>query len=140
MSSQLTPSLAISLVPRSPELLALRRSPQQPRNAPTLPTLPKTNAYIFTKGLIRRTMLDTTPRSVLYNCTQPSCNYLKTMDTTRVVGTGNFIKHYNNQHKDIPTSLANEKQLKQSKKENPEFLRRYSSRTTLADHIRKLVL
>jgi hypothetical protein len=79
MSSQLTSSLALSPVLGSPGLPALRRSPRRPRNAPTLPTLPKTNVYIFSKGLIRRTMLDTTPRSVLYNCTQPLCNYSKTM-------------------------------------------------------------
>src|SRR5208282_3165667 len=103
MSSQLASSSALSLAPRSPELLALRRSPRRPCRPLTLP---KTNAYIFTKGLYQRTLLDTTPPSVSYTCTQPGCIYKRTMATVQVVSTGNLIKHYNNCHKDIPTSQA----------------------------------
>jgi hypothetical protein len=43
------------------------------------------------------------------------------METLKVVSTGNFVKHYNNHHKDIPTSLAEEKQLKKPEKEKTEF-------------------
>ena len=100
--------------------------------------LPKTNLYLFTHDLIRRTLLSTNPRSVLYNCTQPGCNYSKRMAGTQVTSTGNFVKHYNNQHKDIPTSLAEEKQLK--KPERAEFFWKYSSGSTSTEHIWKLIL
>jgi hypothetical protein len=42
------------------------------------------------------------------------------MAIVQVVLTGNLIKHYNNRHKDIPTSQAEEKE-KIQKQEKPEF-------------------
>jgi hypothetical protein len=137
MSSQLATSSALSSAPRSPELPALRRSPQRPCSPPPLP---KTNAYIFTKGLYQRTLLDTTPRSVLYTCTQLGCTYKRTMATIQVVSTGNLIKHYNNRHKDIPTSIAEEKEKEAQKQEKPKFFRKYSSIGPLKERIRKLIL
>jgi isocitrate dehydrogenase len=117
-------------------LPALRRSPRRPRGPITLP---KTNAYIFTKGLFQRTLLDTTPRSVQYICTQLGCMYSKKVETIQVVSTGNLIKHYNNRHKDIPTSVAEEKQKKAEIKEKPEFFRVYSS-GSIDERFRKLII
>jgi hypothetical protein len=68
------------------------------------------------------------------------CNYSKKLLTTQVVSTSNLIKHYNTHHKDIPTSLNEEQQLKQLEK--PEFFKKYSARTRTSsrDHIWKLIL
>jgi hypothetical protein len=61
------------------------------------------------------------------------------MLTTRVLSTGNLIKHYNNHYKDIPTSAAKERSLKRLEQPDlPTFFRKYSAR--LGDHIRKLIL
>ena len=136
MSSRLTSSSAISPALGSPQLPALRRSPRRPHGPSTLP---KTNAYIFTKGLYQRTLLDTTPRSVQYTCTQLGCVYSRRMETIQVVSTGNLIKHYNNSHKNIPTSLAEEKQMETAKQEKPEFFRTYSS-GSIDERFRKLIL
>ena len=134
MTSQLTSSSAISPALGSLQLPALRRSPRRPRG----PSLPKTNAYIFTKGLYQRTLLDTTPRSVQYTCTQPGCIYSRKMETVQVVSTGNLIKHYNNRHKNIPTSLAEEKQMEISEQEKPKFFWTYSTRS-IDKRFRKLI-
>jgi hypothetical protein len=58
------------------------------------------------------------------------------MATTKVVSTGNLIKHYNNRHKGIPTSGAEDKQLKTEK---PEFFRKYNTGLS-TDYVRKLIL
>jgi hypothetical protein len=49
------------------------------------------------------------------------------MLTTRVISTSNLIKYYNTHHKDIPTSVAKEQQLKRLKK--AEFFKKYNART-----------
>ena len=137
MSSQLTSS---SLTPPlgSPQLLVLQRSPRRSlRNrGPPLVILPKTNAYIFTRGLFRRTLLSTDPPSVQYECTQLSCVYLVTIATIRVASTGNLIKHYLHCHKGIPTTEAEERKLQTEK---PIFFKKYSIGLTI-DNIRKLIL
>ena len=138
LSSTLSPALRSPVMAsKSPELPPLRQSPRRrPQSGPTQESaLPKTNSYVFTHSLIRRTLLLTTPRFVLYNCTQPSCTFLKRMETLKVISIGNFVKHYQTHHKDIPISLAEEKQLKQPEKEKTEFFRKYPSRTTSADYI-----
>jgi hypothetical protein len=60
------------------------------------------------------------------------------MLTTRVVSTSNLIKHYNTHHKDIPTSIAEEQQLKRPEK--AEFFKKYNAGIGTGDHIRKLIL
>jgi hypothetical protein len=49
------------------------------------------------------------------------------MLTTQVISTGNLIKHYNTHHKDIPTSVAKERQLKRPEK--AEFFKKYNAKT-----------
>jgi len=73
--------------------------------------IPKTNAYVFTAGLFKRTKLATTPSSVLYSCTQPGCTYQTTMLSHRVLSTGNLLKHYHGRHKGVPTSHDEAKKL-----------------------------
>lgn len=138
MSSQLGSSLTPP--PRSPQLPVLRRSPRKLRGP--APTLPKTNAYIFTHGLYRRTLLSTDPPSVQYGCMQLSCNYIVTIAGTRLASTGNLIKHYLFRHKGIPTSEAEARKMEsqsQTEVEKPEFFRKYSVGLTI-DHFRKLLL
>ena len=136
MSSQLNMSSSLlTPLPGSPELPVLRRSPQQIRPIP-LPTLPKTNAYIFTHGLYQRTLLSTNPPSVHCECMQLSCNYSVKLATTRVVSTGNLIKHYLFWHKGILMTEAKERKL-QTKK--PIFFKKHSVGLTV-DNIRKLIL
>jgi hypothetical protein len=151
MSSQLNLSSMLSRVSPSPslgssELPVLRRSPrssqsqsQSQSQSRTQPTLPKTIAYVFSHGLFKRTLLSTDPPSVQYACMQISCNYSTKILGTRLASTGNLIKHYNNHHKDVPTSVTEERQMKKPDQPGrPDFFRKYSSRT--GDHIRKLTL
>ena len=60
------------------------------------------------------------------------------MPTTQVMSTSNLVKHYQTHHKDIPTSIAEDRQLKRPKK--AEFFKKYNARTTTGDYIRKLIL
>ena len=69
---------------------------------------------------------------------QPACDYSKKMPTTRVMSTGNLVKHYQTHYKDIPTSIAEDRQLKRLEK--AEFFKKYNARTTAGDYIRKLIL
>jgi hypothetical protein len=147
MLSQVSPSPS----PGSPELPVLRRSlragqshsrsrsrSQSRSQSQGQLTLPKTNSYVFTHGLFRRTILSSNPPSVQYSCTQPSCEYTKKMITTRVVSTSNLIKHYNHHHGDIPTSVAEERQLKEPEREKADFFKKTNAGT--GDQIRKLIL
>jgi hypothetical protein len=65
--------------------------------------------------------------------------YSRKIETIQVVSTGNLIKHYNNRHKNIPTSLAKEKQMETLDREKPEFFQTYSS-GSIDEHFRKLIL
>jgi len=134
MLSTVSPSLSLSPSPspplshHTPELPALRRSPRSSRSQRQLQTiLPKTNSYVITHSLFQRTALSTNPPSVQYTCMQLSCDYSKKMLTTWVVSTSNLIKHYNTYYKDIPTSIAKEKQLKRLEK--AEFFKKHNART-----------
>ena len=54
------------------------------------------------------------------------------------MSTSNLVKHYQTHHKDIPTSIAEDRQLKRLEK--AEFFKKYNAGTTARDYIRKLIL
>jgi hypothetical protein len=158
MSSQVTLSSMLSRVSPSPPPLGspglpvLRRSPRSSQSqsqswswsrsesqSQTHAQLPKTIAYIFTHGLFKRTLLSSVPPSVQYTCMQLSCDYSTKVLGTRLASTGNLIKHYNTHHKDVPTSVTEERQMKKpDQSQKPDFFRKYGS--GIGDHIRKLSL
>jgi hypothetical protein len=122
MLSQASPSPPLL---GSPELPVLQRSPRSSRSqsqSHVQPTLPKTISYIFTHGLFKRTLLETDPSSVQYTCMQKSCNYFSKILGTKLLSTGNLIKHYVTYYKDILTSVSKEQQMKkQHQPETPLF-------------------
>jgi hypothetical protein len=70
---------------------------------------------------------------------QLSCSYSTKILGTRLLSTGNLIKHYTTHHKDVPTSIAEERQMKKPDQPGrPEFFRKYGFGN--GDHIRKLIL
>jgi hypothetical protein len=70
---------------------------------------------------------------------QISYNYSTKILGTRLASTSNLIKHYNNHHKDVLTSVTEERQMKKPDQlGRPDFFRKYSSKT--GDHIQKLTL
>jgi hypothetical protein len=71
--------------------------------------MPKTNAYVFTAGLFKRTLLDTSPASILYTCLQPECTFATSTVSTKILSTSNLLKHYYARHRDIPTSQQDAK-------------------------------
>jgi hypothetical protein len=71
--------------------------------------MPKTNAYVFTAGLFRRTLLGTSLASILYTCLQPECTFTTSTISTKILSTGNLLKHYYARHRDIPTSQQDAK-------------------------------
>ena len=89
--------------------------------------IPKTNTYIFTVGLFKRTKLSTTPLSILYSCMQPSCSYETTILSHRILSTSNLLKHYHGRHKGIATSHNEAKRLTINPAK-PNFFRKYNTR------------
>jgi hypothetical protein len=100
LSGLLRPFSDTLRVPTS-SLLFFRR-----KAGPAIPRLPKATAYIFVKGLISRTLLDSVPPSIQYTCQQPNCTYSKVVEE---VSTGNFIRHYQGKHKGILLTDAEER-------------------------------
>lgn len=123
-----------------PELPVLPGGPQSKASTPSsnLTDIPKSNAYIFTAGLFKRTQLDTTPLSVLYTCMQPNCKYETTMLSTKVTSIGNLLKHYHARHKGVATSQSEARQLSTNPLK-PDFFCKYSTGLS-QDKARKLAL
>jgi hypothetical protein len=70
---------------------------------------------------------------------QLSYNYSTKFVGTQLASTSNLIKHYNNYHKGVPTSVSKERQIKKPDQlERLDFFRKYSSKT--GDYIWKLTL
>ena len=97
--------------------------------------LPQTHAYIFVHGLIQRTLLSTTPASVQYSCTQDHCKFSIKVPTTKVQSTGNFIKHYQAHHRNIPLTEADARVASSPK--DKEFFRKYSAVGLSQDQYRR---
>jgi hypothetical protein len=100
ISSNKSLSLPPSLLKQ--QLLALLAMPSSlvqsfrstPSSAPKATGIFKSNAYIFTARLFKRTTLASNLPFVLYSCTQPNCSYKTTIVTTKVTSTSNLLKHY----------------------------------------------
>jgi hypothetical protein len=136
-SVSLPPSLlsSLSVVQQSsilpiPTLLSLLQALQARE-----PRLPKSTAYIFVKGLIQRTLLDSTPPSVQYSCQQPGCTYSIVIKELKNISTGNFIRYYQGKHKGILLNETEERVSKVSGKQK-EFFGLYLSRSTLQEDFR----
>jgi hypothetical protein len=103
----------------------------------------KTNAYVFTAGLFKRTLLDTSPASILYTCLQPECTFTTLAVSTKILSTDNLLKHFYARHRDIPTSQQDAKV--QSLKtmattiDKPDFFHKYPGGFN-QDKSRKLML
>jgi hypothetical protein len=141
------PETELPILPSSSRTFGSTQSTQSTQSTPTPSSvlefkIPKTNAYIFTAGLFTRTKLATSPASVEYVCTQPTCSYKATVLSAKVLSTGNLLKHYHSRHKDIPTNYKDAKDRSAAfavAKPKEDFFRTYNTGLS-SEKARKLLL
>jgi hypothetical protein len=131
----------LTLLPGSPVLhrsISRASTPPLPflrqGSKPVLLQLPKSTVYIFVKGLIKYTLLDSTAIQYIYQ--HPGCIYTKVVEKVESTSTGNFICYYQSRYKGILLSKAEERTSKVAGKQK-EFFTLFATKSSLQEGFRK---